>query len=134
MTTFPFLDTGSTRLASPLNIGGYGGYNEDGSGSESDSSGYGNNCNVFPFTKSVWYLVQGDGSCYTASTTDSAFESVVSIYEGRGCERLSCFAQAQYGNKISWETQIGETYFVLVGGFFGSSGIFSLNIEVRVAP
>jgi hypothetical protein len=81
-------------------------------------------------TKSVWYLVEGDGSCYTASAVGSAFNTVVAIYGGGSCDRLSCSAQSEYGNVISWETQIGETYYILVGGLYDSSGDFSLSIEV----
>jgi hypothetical protein len=74
--------------------------------------------------------VEGDGSCYTASAAGSTFETVVAIYDGRSCDRLSCSAQSEYGSDISWETQIGETYYILVGGLYGNSGLFSLNIEV----
>jgi hypothetical protein len=74
--------------------------------------------------------VQGDGSCYTASATGSAFDTVVAIYEGQSCDRLSCSAQSEYGNDISWETINGETYYILVGGLYETSGLFSLNIEV----
>jgi hypothetical protein len=90
-----------------------------------------NNCyNVRPTTKSVWYLVEGDGSCYTASAAGSAFQTVVAIYNGQSCDRLSCSAQSDYGDELSWETQDGETYYILVGGLYESSGVFSLSIEV----
>jgi hypothetical protein len=120
VTSFPFFDSGSLDFASVA--GG--------------SIGYGNNCdyNVRPTTKSVWYLVEGDGSCYTASATGSgsgsAFDTVVAIYDGQSCDRLSCSAQSEYGNKISWETRNGETYYILVGGLYENSGVFSLSIEV----
>jgi hypothetical protein len=75
--------------------------------------------------------VEGDGSCYTASATGSSFDTVVAIYDGQSCDRLSCSAQSEYGNDISWETKNGETYYILVGGLYESSGVFRLNIEVR---
>jgi hypothetical protein len=108
---------GSLDVAS--GYGGNGGY------------GYYDDCyNVRPSTKSVWYLVEGDGSCYTASAVGSTFETVVAIYDGRSCDGLSCSAQSENGSDISWETRIGETYYILVGGLYDRSGVFSLNIEV----
>jgi hypothetical protein len=121
VAAFPFSDSASLDFASGSDVNF--GYDDD--------DAYANNCyNVRPSTKSVWYLVEGDGSCYTASAAGSTFKTVVAIYDGPSCDRLSCSAQSEYGSDISWETQIGETYYILVGGLYDTSGFFSLSIEV----
>jgi hypothetical protein len=178
VSTFPFTVTGSTLLASPLNIGGYGVYNGYGgyNGNNSNSGGYGedddregednnddayvgygyngtgyggygyNGTSIFlppdidsgcsyldPSSKSVWYLVEGgEGSCMSASVTSRDFNPSVSVFRGNQCGELTCISRnEQYSsNGISWQSEVGETYYVVVGGIYGSAGDFSLNIEV----
>jgi hypothetical protein len=172
---FPFTATGSTLLASPLNIGGYygnqtgyggddyyeddafeggygytGGYygNQTGYGGDDDyeddafeggyygnQTGYGGCSSLDLSTKSVWYLVEGDGSCMTASATSRTFDVSVSVFRGNLCSVLTCISQSDdYSfNGASWQTVIGESYYVIVGGRYRSAGDFFLDIQVRDA-
>jgi hypothetical protein len=117
VSTLPFSITGNSELATNNPYGGY--------------VGYGNNCrNINGITKAMWYKVVGDGSCLTASIS-SDFEALVAVFGGE-CEGLICLGQAEYFMEpgLSWETETGLTYYVLVGGY-GSSGTFVLDIEVR---
>jgi hypothetical protein len=154
VSTFPFTATGSTLLASPLNIGGYYG-NQTGYGGNDDEyyddddagygGGYGYNETVPPYSgcsfldlssKSVWYLVEGDGSCMTASVTSRTFDVSVSVIRGTECDEFTCVSASENyysSNGASWQTVIGESYYVIVGGRYRSAGDFFLDIQVRDA-
>jgi hypothetical protein len=126
---FPFSGTGSTEAASPfLPSGGYGG-------------GYGggyysnNNCYFFDngTTKSVWFTLTGDGACYTASTYGSSSEISATIFTGKLCDSFVCLGQSEpYDpNGVTWQSEVGESYYILVGGRYGNAGSFFLDVEVR---
>jgi hypothetical protein len=85
-----------------------------------------------PSSKSVWYLVEGDGSCMTASVTSRNFEPSVSVLKGTECDEFACVSAREnyYGGAASWRTEVDEMYYVVVGGIYGSAGDFSLKIEV----
>jgi hypothetical protein len=95
-------------------------------------SGLSNCSNVNPEVLSVWYEVQGDGSCLTASLPFADFPSNIAVLGGSGCGNLTCLGEGQYYyvNQVTWQTEVGETYFLLVGGY-GITGHFELEIEVR---
>jgi hypothetical protein len=117
VSTLPFFITDNNELATDDPYGGYGGYGE--------------NCNnIYGLRKTVWYKVVGDGSCMTASIS-SDFEAVVAVFGGE-CEGLRCLGKADYYTEsgLSWKTESGQSYYVLVGGY-SSSGTFVLDIEVR---
>jgi hypothetical protein len=125
LSTFPFSGTGSTEDGSPTfpseDEGGYGGY-------------YGNNnCPyVDTSTKSVWFTLVGDGACYTASTDGLRSEIIATVLRGTQCGSLVCLGQSEAYNPngFTWETEIGETYYILVGGRYGTAGSFVLDIDV----
>lgn len=112
----PFSTRGTNALSTPEAIG----------------SGVYSCNNINSAVQSVWYEVQGDGSCLTASITDSSFDSTIAIYGGSGCDNLSCLGEGQYYslNQVTWQTEVGASYFLLVGGY-GTTGNFVLEIEVR---
>jgi hypothetical protein len=119
---FPFSESGSTEDATPIfTNSGYGGY-----------YGY-NNCQyVDTSTKSVWYTLAGDGACYTASTYGSRSEIIATVLLGTQCGSLVCLGQSELYNQngFTWETEVGETYYILVGGRYGNAGLFVLDIDV----
>jgi hypothetical protein len=96
-----------------------------------DSGVYGCN-NINPEVVSVWYEVQGDGSCLTASLPSADFATNIAVLGGSGCGNLTCLGEGQYynANQVTWKTEVGEAYFLLLGGF-GTTGNFDLEIEVR---
>jgi hypothetical protein len=122
---FPFTESGSTEDATPIftnfTNGGYGGY-------------YGNNnCQyVDTSAKSVWFTLAGDGACYTASTYGSRSEIIATVLRGTQCGSLVCLGQSEIYNQngFTWETEVGETYYILVGGRYGNAGSFILDIDV----
>jgi hypothetical protein len=77
--------------------------------------------------------VEGDGSCVTASATSRNFNPSVSVFRGNQCGELTCISQNEEysSNGASWQSEIGETYFVVIGARYGRSGDFFLEIEVR---
>lgn len=125
VTAFPFSVSGSTEDASPISTdGGYGGY----------GGYYGNNSCQFvdPSTSSVWFTLVGDGSCYTASTYGSRSEIIATVLRGTQCGSLVCLGQGEVYNPngFTWETEIGDTYYIRVGGRYGNVGSFVLDIDV----
>jgi hypothetical protein len=155
VSAFPFTDTGSTEGATADDhVGGYVGSGGPSSAPSSifppfpssrrPSSApssifppFPSECyNVEPSTKSVWYIMRGDGSCLSASTLGSNFDTVLAIYKGDGCEDLTCVTQSEYdyNDEVSWKTEIGEIYYILVGGSYGNAGSYFLQIEVRDEP
>jgi hypothetical protein len=88
--------------------------------------------NINPEVLSVWYEVQGDGSCLTASLSFADFPSIIAVLGGSGCGNLTCLGEGQYYdvNQVTWQTEVDEAYFLLVGAF-GTTGNFDLEIEVR---
>jgi hypothetical protein len=140
VTAFPFTATGSTLFASSLNIGGYsGGYNGGYGGNQTyyGNQTYGNGtysgCSFLdPSSKSVWYLVEGDGSCMTASVDSRTFDLSVSVLRGSECDEFACVSTSEnyYAGAASWRTEVEKMYYVVIGGRYGSTGDFSLAIEV----
>jgi hypothetical protein len=130
VTAFPFTTAGSTLFASPLDIGGYvGGYY----GNQTSSNGTYSGCSILdPSSKSVWYMVEGDGSCMTASVDSRNFDPTTSVLRGTECDELVCVSAIEnyYAGVATWQSEVDEMYYVVVGGRYGSVGDFSLTIEV----
>jgi hypothetical protein len=85
----------------------------------------------------VWYFVTGDGSTLQASLCDGAsFDTRLSVYEGNcpdmQLESLICVD----GNDdfcgqeslVTWLSEEGTTYYVLVHGYQNGSGDFKLSV------
>jgi hypothetical protein len=144
--TFPFSVTGSTDNASPF-LPPDGGYQSDDDSNspyndEYGGSGYGgnggygygyqgsNSC-FFDSSPVVYYKLAGDGNCYSASTAGSNFDAVLTVFSGNLCKNLVCLGQSRsfqpFG--VNWQADLGETYYIVAGGPFGSTGRYSLEIE-----
>lgn len=83
----------------------------------------------------LWYSVTGNGNSITASMcTGTTYDSKLNIYSG-DCSNLICVAGnddscgVQAG--ISWTSVAGQTYYILVQGFNGNTGPFTLSINHR---
>lgn len=80
----------------------------------------------------VWYRFNGNGQVVTASLCTSSFDTRIRVYSG-ACGALQCVAgnDDACGNRsrVTWSSQSGYTYFILVHGFGSSSGAFSLGIS-----
>jgi hypothetical protein len=82
----------------------------------------------------VWYQVKGTGSALTASTCsdETTFDTQLSVFQG-GCGDLVCvngnndFCGLQ--STVVWPSVQNETYLVLVSGFNGTTGDFTLKVS-----
>ena len=101
----------------------------------------GHNCDASIESPGSWYAILGTGSAIRASTCLDdfqvfAFDTTLSVYTGT-CDSLSCtaFNDDDAGcilttqSTVSWESLPGVTYYIVVQGFYGDSGRFSLQVE-----
>jgi len=130
----PFLYNGSTSQISPV-----------GEFNAATACSY-----VSAFTRGVWYKIEGDERCYTASTRGSTFDTVVAVYNTTaGCQGLSCLAENDdyeyeyeydydyeydYGlsltSEVFWATAVGVDYYLFVAGLGEASGDYALSVAV----
>ena len=98
----------------------------------------------------VWYKFTGDGAGTTLSLCGSGYDTKIGVFRG-SCAGLICvsgnddFLGCALQSQVSFTTTPGTNYFILVTGFNGASGAFSLartcctlvcpaNITVPNAP
>lgn len=87
-------------------------------------------------TQGVWYRVTGNGRQFTASTCGgfSDYDTKLSVYCG-SCSQLNCITENDDApdclvlSRVQWCTQPGQTYYVLVSGFNGAVGNFTLSFS-----
>ena len=80
-------------------------------------------------------MLKGDGCDYTA-TVGSTFDAVLAVFFSfTGCEQLYCESQT-YGNTLSWTSWSDLDYYILVAGFPGETGGYTLTLTVGpgIAP
>jgi len=84
-----------------------------------------------PTAPGVWYTVAGTGQRMTATLSNAAFDSRLTVYQG-ACGSLTCVGEANVsggsGESVSWCSQSGTTYRVLVHGSGTASGSFTVNV------
>jgi hypothetical protein len=91
---------------------------------------------VGPSTKGDWYVLEGDGLCYNATTLGSRFDTILAVYDGeKGCEGLICLDENDDGgfdlsSLVFFETEPGVSYYILVAGLGGQSGPYRFSLEV----
>jgi hypothetical protein len=76
----------------------------------------------------VWYYIDGDGGCLSAELQASG-SAALFLFDG-DCGGLECVSQDYGTRRISWETELGRRYYILVAGYYGDAGVYSLNVEV----
>jgi hypothetical protein len=79
----------------------------------------------------------GDGLCYSASTSGTRnLDTILSVYTGEsGCQDLACFAENDDGGSnltslVSWETEPGVSYYILVAALGSQAGPYQLSVDV----
>lgn len=83
-------------------------------------------------SNSSWYMVVGDGAQWTVSLCGSSFDTYLSVFSG-SCSNLTClisnddFAGCGVNSQVTFGTQIGVNYYILVHGFGTASGAFTLS-------
>ena len=82
----------------------------------------------------AWYTVAGYGGNMTATTCDPAttFDTQLTILSGN-CSSLTCVEgndQSSCSNlaQVTWQTNAGEIYYLVVHGKSGSEGVFGLRL------
>ena len=76
-------------------------------------------------------MLKGDGFSYTATTAGSAFDAVLAVYFSfNGCEQLYCYDNTT--SKLSWPSRSDLDYYILVAGFPGETGGYTLTLTVRI--
>ncbi|MCC6409172.1 MAG: hypothetical protein IT453_18580 [Planctomycetes bacterium] len=90
-------------------------------------------CIVGPTSPGVWYSVVGTGNVLTAELCDGAatFDTKLTVYCGN-CASLTCIDgnddSCGLQSSVTWCSQLGGVYLILVHGFGGESGPFDLTI------
>jgi hypothetical protein len=84
----------------------------------------------------VWYTIVGNGRTITASTcTGTDYDSQISVFTG-SCGKLTCVDgnddECGSQSRLDFRSIQDETYHVLVHGFGGASGNFTLFIPARL--
>jgi hypothetical protein len=82
----------------------------------------------------VWYVVDGDGYTFEASTCDGAdFDTQISIFRGYSCDVLECVDGNDQGcgsqSRVQWNTIPGAVYYILVHGWLTARGDFLLSLS-----
>ncbi len=81
----------------------------------------------------VWYRVVGNGRTLTASlcSGSTSFDTKLSVFCGV-CTQMVCVADNDddcgTASELSWCSESGRTYYILVHGFNGQVGPFGLNL------
>jgi hypothetical protein len=91
-------------------------------------------------TKGLWYSFTGDGGTATLSTCGATtFDSKISVFAG-GCTALACVAGnddapgcAGNSSELSFATNAGTVYLVLVHGYANAQGSFTLSLTCAPA-
>jgi hypothetical protein len=98
---------------------------------EADAVGF---CGTTPGAPGVWYTVMGTGNTITASLCSAvtAHDTKINIYCGDCVSGLICVAGnddfCSLQSEISWCSEAGTTYYILVNGFGGQVGPFELSV------
>ena len=93
----------------------------------------------------VWYYTTGNGATMSASTCSSGtdLDTKVAVFTGTCTGQLTCVdgnddalgaaacAVKPLASRVSWQSELGVTYYILVHGFATKVGDFELNIEGR---
>jgi hypothetical protein len=97
-------------------------------------------CDDGPGAPGVWYAVTGTGNTLTASLcNNTSYDSILDVYCG-DCQNLTCVASdddfcSPFGpSQVSWCSEAGVTYRILVNGFNGGTGNFELAISDDGSP
>ena len=93
-------------------------------------------CEGIPITSpGVWYSVLGTGSSLTASLCGpgTSFDTKLTVYCGDCAGPLTCVGADDQAcgdqSEVTWCTQAGAEYRILVHGFGGESGAFELQVS-----
>jgi hypothetical protein len=83
----------------------------------------------------LWYTVIGDGNPITANTcAGSSYDTKLNVYEG-SCGNFICVGgnddACGLQSSVTWNSVAGTTYYILVQGFGGQTGFFTLDVILQ---
>lgn len=97
-------------------------------------------CSTAVTAPGVWYTVEGNGDFITASLcTGTTYDSKINVYTG-SCNGLICvggdddFCGFAGPSQFTWLSEPCVTYYILVQGFSGQTGDFTLGITCASPP
>ena len=101
-------------------------------------------CGTAITSPGVWYVVEGTGTTMTAATCGGPFgyDTKISVYCGT-CDDALCVAGNDDScvggasgllSTVTWCSQSGATYLILVHGFGGATGAFDLILSEDGVP
>jgi hypothetical protein len=92
-------------------------------------------CGTSPSAAGVWYVFTGDGSTVTASLcSGTSYDSKINVYSSpSNCAGINtCVASNDDGcgsaSTVTFATIVGRNYYILVNGYSGATGSFSLAL------
>ena len=84
-----------------------------------------------------WFSVTGNGQSMTVSTCDSGYDTRLGIFSG-DCGALTCVRDNDDScgtrSSITFDSEDGAQYLVLVHGYGGNTGAFQLDIVAQLPP
>ncbi|MCB9213498.1 MAG: HYR domain-containing protein [Alteromonas sp.] len=98
-------------------------------------------CGTSNTAPGVWYSFTGQGGSVTLSTCNqAAYDTKISVFSG-SCAALTCVAGNDDGagcggftSEVTFPVTNGTNYLVLVHGFGGATGTFSLSMTCLLPP
>jgi hypothetical protein len=104
------------------------------SGDPSTGTGEGTCTTADGTAGTAWYSIIGNGNAWTATTVATAgqFDTKIWVFTGN-CGALTCVTGNDDGgagtlSSVSFTPNLGQEYFIVVGGFGGSTGNYQLDI------
>jgi len=80
----------------------------------------------------IWYTVTGTGDTITVSLCGSSYDTKLHVYCGTDCDNLFCAAGIDdfcgLQSQVDFCSTAGQTYWILVEGFAGSQGSFTMSV------
>ena len=124
-------------LVGNLETGSATGSASGNTGNASDDSEPENNACGSSSAGGVWYSVTGNGQSMTVSTCESAYDTRLGVFSG-DCGALTCVADNDDScgsrSSITFDSEDGAQYLVLVHGWSSSSGAYQLDVSAVLPP
>jgi len=112
-----------------------------------DTSGYDADagvpfCGVIAGSPTVWYAITGTGATIVANTCGSFYDTGLSVFTG-DCGALTCVVANDDSvcngsftlqSGLTFNANAGQVYYIVVGGFGGQSGAYTLDVQALVPP
>ncbi len=85
----------------------------------------------------VWYSIVGTGGDITASLCGSGYDTQLAIFEGDCSSPFPVVCNDDFcglSSEVTWTSTAGTNYLIMVDGFFGGNGDYTLNVTCAPPP